>query len=259
MSGSPDTTTLTEEQYDLLIFLEQYWWTNATLPTKAKLAELGMDTDLYTTALRSDLFKTALLDRGIDRKVFLEPGTVKSWKDSTLTEEQLTAANMMLDLKDNRSQRKKLMELGIPTQRWESWLRDPVFQGYLRERAENLLGDNQHEAHLALIDRVRAGELPAIKYFNELTGRYVPVSAAAVGGTFDTKMVLIRVVEILQIHLSDEPERLQAIASDLIALAEGPATSKAPSPVISRPTISRPTPAPFRAVQAIPKSIEGAL
>ncbi len=72
----------------------------------------------------------------------------------------------------------------------------------------------QHEAHLALVDRVRSGDVSAIKYFNELTGRYLPQRSNNV----DVGLVLMRVVEILQKHISD-PELQEVIGQDLMQLA----------------------------------------
>jgi len=237
VSGTKLGAKLTEEEYDLLGFLEQYYLTNASLPTVEVCDSLGIDAVIYVGALKKDRFRTALLDRGVPERVLPDRPVGGSWKDSALTEEQLLCANVLLDLSDNRSRRKKLTELGITTQKYETWLRDPVFSGYLRKRSEALLGDTQHEAHLALVDRVKSGDLGAVKYYNELTGRYVPASAKAAVGAFDSKMILMRVIEILQIHLSDQPEVLQNVARDLLSLTE-------PNPVmpvsVERPKVQPP-------------------
>lgn len=215
---------LTPEQYDLIVFLEQYYLTNSALPTREAAVQLGLDEMIYTSSIKDKVFRNALVERGIPVGAFDldKDRSVQNWRDYALTEEQLTVANTMLDLNDNRSRRKKLSELGISTAKYASWERDPTYQAYLRSRSESLLGDSQSDAHLALVDRVRSGDMSAIKYFNELTGRHVPVGARASEGVFDTKMVLIKVVEIMQIHLSNQPEVLQAIANDLIELSEGP-------------------------------------
>lgn len=218
---------LTEAEYDLLVYLEQYYWTHSTLPSVEFADEnLGLDRTLYSGALKKELFRESLIDRGIPRKVLapLLPdgidGDVPSWKQYSLTETQLLCANAVLDSTDNRSRRKKLSELGISTQDYERWMRDPVFSGYLRNRAESLLSDSQHEAHLALIDRVRSGDINAVKYYNEITGRYVPASSRASGGNnFDTRMILLRVVEVVQRHC--DPAQIKAIASELGELVDG--------------------------------------
>lgn len=200
--------TLTNKQHDLLNFIEQVWYLNGALPTKEVTVGRGICSGpLYEESLKNETFRTAMDSRGI---------SVRSLDDAdngVLTEEQLAAANTMLDLRDNRSQKKKLSDLGIPTQKWEAWLRDAAFQAYLRQRAENILGDNLHESHLALVDRVRSGDINAIRYYNEITGRYTPRSDSQI----DVNLILLRVLETIQRHVKD-PATLEAIGNDLASL-----------------------------------------
>lgn len=226
MADTPNTSNaslLTEQEYDLLVWLEQYYLLNGALPTNDEAEQQGIDKVLYVGALKKDLFISALLDRGVPARLFRDAPV-------GLSEEQLLVVNSLLDLTDNRSRRKKLAEAGVPTQKFESWLRDPVFSKYLTERSEALLSSGQHEANLALMDRVRAGEMNAIKYFNEMSGRFVQASRSGTSA-FDSKLLIIRMVEVLQIHLADQPELLQRIAQDLLQLSEGD---------IGTPTMIRP-------------------
>lgn len=205
---------LTNKDHDLLNYMEQVWLTDGYLPTEEKCVQVGVTTKShYKKCMESTDFRHALIARGI---------SIGSNEHGVLTEEQLVVANAMLDLRDNRSQSKKLKELNVPTQKWEAWLRDPAFQSYLRTRAENLLGDNSHEAHLALVDRVRSGDVSAIKYYNEITGRYVP----GLKDTVDAQAIIMRILEIIQMRVKDT--ELQAlIADDLLALARANTNSAA--------------------------------
>lgn len=204
------SATLSEKHYRLMTFLEQRYLTTGMIPTSEVCVESGVcAASFYLNAFKSTKFVDALAARGISIR-----GIGKDQDHGILTEEQLVAANVMLDLRDNRSQRKKLGDLNIPTARWEGWLRDTAFQNYLRQRAENLLGDNLHESHLALVDRVRSGDVSAIKYFNEITGRFVPRSDEKV----DVNAILMQVLEVLQKHVKD-PDTLVAVAEDLLALS----------------------------------------
>jgi hypothetical protein len=130
--------------------------------------------------------------------------------DYPLSAEQLAAANLLLDFSDNRSQAAKLKAIGVSTQRYTAWLRQPAFSGYLRERAEGLINNAQHEAHTSLLRAVQNGRMDAIKYYNEITGRYNPKDQEALNLT----AILVKVVEILQIHVK-EPEVLRAVAKEL--------------------------------------------
>lgn len=209
----------------LITFFEQFWHLYAMLPTERQTTDIGLcDSDEYRDIVSSQLFVSSCDALGMPDPTPLTLGnpdiSVRSISniDTLLTPEQLAAANTLLDLRDNRSQKKKLQDLNISTTKFEAWLRDTNFQTYIRTKAENMLGDNQHEAHAALLDKVRAGDMKAIQYYNEVTGRYRPVSLNA-GQTVDVRAVLIRMLEVLQKHLSDQPMLLAVIADELSTVA----------------------------------------
>lgn len=201
---------LTNKQLDLLNLFEQEWMLHGSVPSKERCEGYGFAGVFYDRALKDSEFVQALVARGIRLSGVTDNDT------AILTEEQLVCANTLLDVSDNRSRKKKLAELGIPTQKYEAWLRDPAYQSYIRQRGENILGDNTHEAHLALVDRVRAGDVTAIKYYNEITGRYVP----GLRDRVDANALVMRVLEIIQRRVTD-PQLQAAVAEDLIALAAG--------------------------------------
>jgi hypothetical protein len=118
-----------------------------------------------------------------------------------------------MNLSDTRSERKKLSDLGISARTWEGWKRDPVVMEYMRERSEQILGAAIPEAHLALVDKVRAGDMSALKFYYEMTGRYTGQNNG-----LDPKVLLSKVFDIIAKHVT-EPQILQAIASDFQLLA----------------------------------------
>jgi len=203
---------LTANEISLLNYIEQEYLLHGSVPTEERCLSVGVvkDINVYRRAYKKSDFREALEERGIPLYNLGDPES----GSYVLTPNQLVAANVMLDLRDNRSQKKKLQELGIPTQTWEAWLRDPAFQHYIRTRAENILGDNIHESHLALVDRVRSGDVAAIKYFNEITGRYVPAAT----GQVDVAQVLMRVLEVIQRFVLD-PATQSLIADELLTIA----------------------------------------
>ena len=210
---------LTPKQIDLLNLYEQEWMLHGNIPTADRCEGFGFTKQLISKAHADAEFRTALIARGIRLAGVTDEHT------GILTEDQLICANTLLDVSDNRSRKKKLQELGIPTQKYEAWLRDPAYQQYVRQRGENVLGDNSHEAHLALVDRVRAGDVTAIKYYNEITGRYV----SGLKDSVDANGIVMRVLEIIQRRVTD-PSLQAAIADDLVALAKGSDTSNALNP-----------------------------
>jgi hypothetical protein len=209
-----EVRALTAKQHELLTFFQQEWLLHGAVPSRDKCVSAGVcEPQFYTSCVNSPSFRTAMDVRGISTKSIVSDGPAAS----ALTERQLICANTMLDLRDNRSQKKKLTELGIPTQTYEAWLRDPAYQSYIRTRSELMLPDNQHESHLALLDRVRSGDVNAIKYFNEITGRFTPASAQP---QINVGEMLMSVLEILQRHIKD-PEVLSGVGEDLMALGAG--------------------------------------
>lgn len=129
--------------------------------------------------------------------------------DYPLSAEQLAAANLLLDFSDNRSHAAKLKSIGVSTTRYNNWLRNAEFAAYLRERAEQLVDNTGHEAHTSLLRQVQRGNMQAIQYYNQLTGRFTPGAETQM----NVAAVMIRIVEAVQRHVKD-PEVIRAIAQE---------------------------------------------
>lgn len=215
---------LTKEQYDLLLYFEQYYWRRGGLPTYEQITSEGIELEetFYLETWNNSRFLDGLRGRGIPEHLLdVRRG---AFNGKILTEKQLTVANALLDVLDKRSRLKKLTELGVSTAEYNSWLRDPVYRQYCLDRAEDLLGSNQHIAHTALIDRVSQGDLGAIKYFNALTGRYRDQASRGgvevnVQNNYGMEQV-VAIIEIIQRHVKD-PATLAAIGDDILALRGG--------------------------------------
>lgn len=198
------------------------------------------DSDLKGFAAAPNVV-AALTERGIP----LTDPTIKvnaedQSKVSPLTPIQLVVANSMLDLTDTRSTRKKLNDLGVSTKQYSAWLKVPAFQHYLRQRAENLLGDSQHEASLALLDKVMAGDIKAIEFYMELTGRHVKQTAANVNaGATNNNLatMMIRIVEIIVDEVPDF-ETAARISDRLKGLVTGTQLANAATAPVETPVIA---------------------
>lgn len=219
---------LSTEDLDFISLMDQFWAINGRLMTEEESVERYLfEEGEFAGLIGKESVRNALEQRGISGKALAKhsppvgnqkvPGP--SWVDSALTPHQLLVANAMLDLVDTRSEKKKLQDLKVSTKTYAKWLADPVFYNYMRERAEALLGTTQHEAHLALIDKVKAGDLGAIKYFNEITGRFISqsgqfgttVNVGLGGNKSESRQILIEVLEIIQDEVTD-PETAVRIA-----------------------------------------------
>lgn len=194
---------LTELQRQLLSYCEQQWMLHGRLPTPQVLCtKFKLKPSTLNEWLGSEIFKQNFEARGIP--------TIHA---NELTSSQVTVINAMLNLSDTRSERKKLSDLGISARVWEGWKRDPVVMEYMRERSEQILAGAIPEAHLALVDKVRAGDITALKFYYEMTGRYTGQA-----GGLDPRAMLTKVFDIIAKHVTD-PGVLQAIALDFQLLA----------------------------------------
>lgn len=190
-------TPLTRRDNKFLNLLEQYWLLHGQIPTTEQVVEMDLTADYYHACMTNKLFRQKLAALGLGVEDPDDPKLV-SWQ---LNERQLAAANQMLDLLDNRARKRKLSELGIQTQEWAAWMVDPVFLEYLRARSEKMISSHMHEAHLALLDRVRAGDLAAVKLYYELTGRYNPMVQRT---GVDPLQLVHNLLEVIQKHVTDK-------------------------------------------------------
>jgi hypothetical protein len=208
---------LSKEQHGLILYVEQYYWRTSSMPV---FNEAVCAKDLWDDSWADGRFLDALAARGIPEHLLRSTGPGLQ----ILTEQQMAVANVLLDVLDSRSRIKKLTEMGISTQQYNLWLRDPVYRQYCLDRAESLLIENQPVAHMSLINRVSQGDLGAVKYFNSLTGRYREREKAQVEVNVNNQFgapQLIAIVEIIQKYVKD-PETLELIGRDILELNTGP-------------------------------------
>lgn len=212
---------LSEFEIQLLTFLDQQYHLTGTLLTAEKAyEEYGIPVKDFEDAFKNSNFRDALSERGVVFERLTVYGDNAKWISKSLTPTQLLAANALLDLTDTRTNKKKLQDLGISTAKYNAWLKDPVFKEYLAERAKQLIGDNEHEVDLALLDRVRSGDMKAISYYNEYTGRFTPVSrqsSSLSNSNIDVQAILVRVIEIVNEEVNN-PKEILAISNRLRSL-----------------------------------------
>lgn len=191
----------------LITYLEQHWNEYGNLPTGEKLISLNIIKDLeeYERLINSDFVVNALDVLGIKTDPDLQ----------MLTPLQLAAVQLMFDFQDGRSDIKKLRDLGINSQTWANWLRDPQFQAYLRTKTGNLLEDNVHEIDKALFLKARSGNVEAIRIANAVLGRHQVIEAPKIGPV-EAHLFLMKLFEVLQAKLISQPELLQEIGQAII-------------------------------------------
>lgn len=210
MASSKPDPTLNEEL--IRSFIEQqYNLTGKILTAEQAFEEFGIPVGHYKKVLSNPLHREALEEKGL----IFERFEASDWSKDALTPKQLMTANAMLDLTDTRSDKKKLQDLEVHTQTWQAWLKDPVFKNYLRVRAEQMIGDNAHQADLAFLDRIRAGDMKAIGMWYEMTGKYTPQRANA--SQVDVQNILTKVIEVIIEEVDDRDTAIR-ISNRLRAL-----------------------------------------
>lgn len=243
--------SLTADQLDFVTIVHYEFGLLGELPSVDYLKQnYGYKAEEVADNYKNELIKAALVERGLnvsDNK--LGPVGITSAKKPKPTPKlsplQLIVANTLLDLTNTKSERKKLQDLGVTTMTYQSWLRDPDFSGYLRDRTEAMIGDVQHEAMLALMDRVRAGDMKAIAYYHELTGRFTPQSASGAPNV-DLQTILIRLIEIIteEVHDPLVASRIAERIKGLVAGGQiaGALTGGIPfgQPEVRQPEIAKP-------------------
>ena len=178
-------------------FIETYYSQMDSLPSLERLKnEFPEKTE---KAIREDVLAAAAR---------LETKGYAITKKDYLTPEQLAVANSILNLADKRSITKKLQDFGVSPAKYANWKKNPVFNGYLRDRSESQLGEAISDVHLALIDAATSGNVRAIQLFYEITGRHTQNSQQNV----NVQVMLTTVLEAVAEFVKD-PEILQQIAS----------------------------------------------
>lgn len=235
---------LTPDENDFVQFMAQYYTLHGELLNVNDCEQYQFEQDEFIKLMTSPNVQVQLIERG----VVIRPATMKmlqlladpqantneantdtevnpndpgavggtitsepiplTWKDKTLSPLQYVTANMMLDMTDQRSEKKKLQDLGVSTQTYAMWKRDPVFNEYIMQRAELVLDDSLPDIHMALADKARMGDVSAIKFLYEMTGRYKQETASGAAGTSqisDFRTLLIQILEIINEEV-DDPE-----------------------------------------------------
>lgn len=135
-------------------------------------------------------------------------------KNSGLDGRMLNLINQLVSTTGG-SLNQRLKRAGVTEAEYETWQHYGPFKRTLSEAAEKALANAQASVNIALTQRALSGNMEAIKYFNKFTGRFDDSAIEVV----DVRALLIRVVEILTKHLSDQPDTLRAIGAELSVAA----------------------------------------
>jgi hypothetical protein len=205
-ANADKTKGLTSTEAEFVTIIDYEWHLKGNISEADLKSEYGYTDDEWDSLSNSQAVLVALQERGIQAKaVSPDSDLAKTAGRSKLTPIQLIVANSMLDLVDNRPPKKKLSDLNVTPYQYQSWMKDPDFSNYMHERAEGLLTDVSHEVMLSLVDKAMSGDMKAIAYYHELTGRFIQANTSNAGGgsQHDLQQMIVRIIEIIVDEVDD--------------------------------------------------------
>ena len=181
----------------ILPWVETFYARTGRYPTDLELADyFKFDAGDLMRLHSSKFYNQCLENRGIRR----EP--------NFFDEKQVATLALVTNFTDKRSVQAKLASIGVTSEMYQGWMRDTAFKRELQSRADDVLDHVFPEAQTALAKKVASGDVPALKFYYEITGR------AQSPETVNLKLAITRVIEAVQKHVKD-PAVLQAIASEI--------------------------------------------
>ena len=153
----------------------------------------------------SSKFQRALLDRGI-----------RTTQNPNLTLRQETFLQAYLSPLNLKTPQVLAKQMKIGLAELDGWLRQKEFASAMSVKAGENLRSYLPMADQALGQLVQQGDMKAITFLNQLTGRFDANAKSAL----DVPALLLQVQDIIMKHVR-EPEVKRNIARELIALASG--------------------------------------
>lgn len=146
-----------------------------------------------------------------------------SMPNAGLSEKQLLALSIISSFTDARPLNQKLKSIGVMHWEFNNWLGYPKFSAAYRRITEDLLSEVQPVINTSLVQLATGTgpasngkpDLAAIKYLNEVNGRWDPSSRQAL----DVRIVITKMIEILTSEITD-PELLRRIGARLQAVVQ---------------------------------------
>jgi len=185
----------------ILPWVELYWHSHKRYPSDIELStRFGFDDFDLQRLHSSKFYDECLRVRGISRN------------NIQLSDKQVAAVSLITNFSDTRPTAAKLAAIGVTPEEYNGWLSNPLFKQELTNRAEDILDNVFPEAQAALAKKVKTGDIQALKFYYEITGR------AQSPESINLKLTVVKLIEAIQKHVKD-PTVLAAIASEINAVA----------------------------------------
>lgn len=187
-------------------WFEAYWTRNKRYPPRDTIIqEFGLDNKQISEMESSKLFLKSLERRGIAEPTIVDPF---SGKPLGLTDRQLAAIAILVNYHDTRAPVARLSMLGVSEEELQGWMSNELFKTELTQRADEAFDNVGVDATVNLARHVKNGNLNAIKFYFEVTGR------AQSPEEINVKQAMNILIEAVQKHVKDQTV-LKAIADEV--------------------------------------------
>jgi hypothetical protein len=165
--------------------------------------------------IRTPLFKQAARTRGI-------PAADLNY----LTNEMMMLLQVLGDHSLSLTTRQRVKSVGVDWQQYQGWLQYTPFRNAHREIMRRTLAVATEAGDRMLAERIEAGDIKALEYANEMTGRFVRGNEvqSSVG------KVMGMVLSILKRHVTD-PKLLMDISAEMMQLASSNGITPPPNEI----------------------------
>lgn len=178
---------------------EEYWHANKEYPNDTWIiSEFGFTKDQCMFLNNSKFWLQSLDRRGIRR-----PETPVA----SLSPEQVAAIALITNYSDRRPVTARLEAMGVTQEMLHGWQSDPAFKRELEARARDTFQNIAPVAEIRLAQAIDKGNLNAIKFYFEVTGK------AETPESINLKKAMTTMVEAIQKHCT--PEQQQAIQHEI--------------------------------------------
>lgn len=147
-----------------------------------------------------------------------------------ISAEQHYAISIIFNPTDRRPLAAKLKSAGVTYPKYKAWLKEPTFNNFVQRNAEEMLGDHQADIHTAFLNRALTGDINAVKFYYELTGRHNPSANQVI----DLQRVVGLLLESVTKHVTD-PDVLNKITMDFAGAMPRGSAAPVMGQVVSSP------------------------
>lgn len=189
---------------DVKNYYYNFWTQKGSLPSVVEVARAFNANPVVIRNMVEDAkFRDILVRRGLPLSL-----------TGVLSPEQFKCIAILTDPTVKGNQAARLKQAGVAYNTYKAWMQQPEFRRNMTQMAEQILENNLAGVNMGLVNAAERGEVAAVKFFYEVTGRYDPTDKKVM----DVMGVLSGVVEILSAEITDT-EVLGRIAAKLQMLA----------------------------------------